>query len=78
MFRGYRCESTSLDSRKASRERCQHPVDAPHLKRERIGATIHLETMLLAESYLEQDRVLDAEVEEDCKATLGQGSASRT
>jgi hypothetical protein len=41
----------------------------PHLQGEYIGATIHLETVLLAQyavaHYLEQDRVLDGDVEAD-------------
>ena len=45
---------------------CQHPADQPHPKGEWIGAEIHLGTPLLAQyavsHYLEQDRVLDADV----------------
>jgi len=48
---------------------CTHSVDVPHLQGERIGAAIRLETTLLAQyavaHYLEQDRVLDADIEED-------------
>jgi hypothetical protein len=48
--------------------RCNHPLDAPHAKGEWIGAEIHLLTPLLAQYavayYLEQDRVLDADVVE--------------
>jgi hypothetical protein len=45
---------------------CTHPADAPHLKGEWVGAEIRLQTPLLAQyavsHYLEQDRVLDADV----------------
>ena len=48
--------------------RCNHPPDAPHAKGEWIGAEIRLQTPLLAQyamaHYLEQERVLDADVEE--------------
>lgn len=47
---------------------CHHSVDAPHRKGEWIGAEIRLQTPLLAQyavsHYLEQDRVLDADVVE--------------
>lgn len=46
--------------------RCNHPLDAPHGKGEWIGAEIKLQTPLLAQyavsHYLEQERVLDADV----------------
>ena len=46
--------------------RCNHPLNAPHAKGEWIGAEIRLQTPLLAQyavsHYLEQDRVLDADV----------------
>ena len=46
---------------------CNHPPDAPHAKGEWIGAEIRLQTPLLAQyamsHYLEQERVLDADVE---------------
>lgn len=46
--------------------RCNHPIDAPHSKGEWIGAEIKLQTPLLAQyavsHYLEQERVLDADV----------------
>lgn len=62
-------ESASFDFRRASSASCKHPVDAPHLKGECIGAAIHLETMFLAQyavtHYLEQDCVLDVDVEAD-------------
>jgi len=46
--------------------RCNHPLNAPHVKGEWIGAEIKLQTPLLAQyavsHYLEQDRVMDADV----------------
>ncbi|HLB88186.1 MAG TPA: hypothetical protein VJK29_11080 [Terriglobales bacterium] len=48
--------------------RCNHLLNAPHGKGEWIGAEIRLQTPLLAQyavsHYLEQDRVLDADVVE--------------
>jgi hypothetical protein len=45
---------------------CKHAAELPHAKGEWIGAVIALETPLLAQyavsHYLEQDRVLDADV----------------
>lgn len=45
---------------------CRHAANAPHTKGEWIGAEIRLQTPLLAQyavsHYLEQDRVLDADV----------------
>jgi hypothetical protein len=45
-----------------------HPLDAPYRKGEWIGAEIQLQTPLLAQyamsHYLEQERVLDADVED--------------
>lgn len=45
---------------------CKHAPDAPHEKGEWIGAQVELSTSLLAQyalsHYLEQDRVLDADV----------------
>ena len=47
---------------------CHHAPNAPHGKGEWIGAEIRLQTPLLAQyavsHYLEQDRVLDADVVE--------------
>ncbi len=47
---------------------CKHPPNAPHGKGEWVGAEIRLQTPLLAQyavsHYLEQDRVLDADVVE--------------
>ena len=49
--------------------RCNHPLSAPHGKGEWIGAEIRLQTPLLAQyavsHYLEQERVLDADVVEN-------------
>jgi len=46
--------------------RCNHPLNAPHAKGEWIGAEIKLQTPLLAQyaisHYLEQERVLDADL----------------
>ena len=46
--------------------RCNHALNAPHAKGEWIGAEVKLESPLLAQyamsHYLEQDRVLDADV----------------
>jgi hypothetical protein len=48
--------------------RCNHGPQSPHAKGEWIGAEIRLQTPLLAQyavsHYLEQDRVLDADVVE--------------
>jgi len=48
--------------------RCNHSPDVPHCKGEWIGAEIGLQTPLLAQyavaHYLEQERVLDADVVE--------------
>jgi hypothetical protein len=45
---------------------CKHLANAPHPKGEWIGAEIQVQTPLLAQyavsHYLEQDRVLDADV----------------
>jgi hypothetical protein len=47
---------------------CKHAADQPHAKGEWMGAEIRLETPLLAQyavsHYLEQERVLDADVVE--------------
>lgn len=47
---------------------CKHSTNGPHAKGEWIGAEIRLQTPLLAQyavsHYLEQDRVLDADVVE--------------
>ena len=48
--------------------RCNHPRNAPHAKGEWMGAEIRLQTPLLAQyavsHYLEQERVLDADIVE--------------
>ncbi|MBZ5613665.1 MAG: hypothetical protein LAO23_06620 [Acidobacteriia bacterium] len=48
--------------------RCNHPLNEAHNQGEWIGAEIRLQTPLLAQyavsHYLEQDRVLDADVVE--------------
>ena len=45
---------------------CHHPANEPHKKGEWIGAEIRVQTPLLAQyavsHYLEQERVLDADV----------------
>ncbi|HKW25595.1 MAG TPA: hypothetical protein VJN48_07410 [Terriglobales bacterium] len=50
---------------------CHHPQGTPHAKGEWMGAEIRLQTPLLAQyavsHYLEQDRVLDADVLEEAK-----------
>ncbi len=47
---------------------CRHKPDVPHGKGEWIGAEVRVQTPLLAQyavsHYLEQDRVLDADVVE--------------
>jgi len=47
---------------------CLHPPDAPHSKGEWRGSEIQLQTPLLAQyavsHYLEQERVLDADIVE--------------
>ena len=45
---------------------CNHPSNTPHAKGEWIGAEVNVQTSLLAQyavsHYLEQERVLDADV----------------
>jgi hypothetical protein len=45
---------------------CKHPANTPHLNGEWIGAEVQVQTPLLAQyavaHYLEQNRVLDADV----------------
>src|SRR5260370_42646413 len=54
--------------------RCNHAPNAPHGKGEWIGAEIRLQTPLRAQyavsHYLEKQRVLDAEVVEECISCL--------
>ena len=61
-------QSASFGPQFGSDRRCNHTPDAPHAKGEWIGAEIHLQTPLLAQyavsHYLQQDRVLDADVVE--------------
>ncbi len=62
-------DHSSFDLRQGSGAACKHAPDAPHLPGEWIDATIHVKTMLEAQyalaHYQEQDRVLEANVEED-------------
>jgi hypothetical protein len=59
-------QSASFGPRFGSSGACKHPASGPHPKGEWIGAEIRLQTPLLAQyavsHYLEQDRVLDADV----------------
>jgi hypothetical protein len=59
-------QSASFGPRYGSGDDCKHAANAPHPKGEWIGAEIKLQTPLLAQyavsHYLEQDRVLDADV----------------
>lgn len=59
-------QSAAFGPRFGSSGGCSHAVDSPHAKGEWIGAEIRLQTPLLAQyavsHYLEQDRVLDADV----------------
>jgi hypothetical protein len=61
-------QSAAFGSKFGSTGPCKHPANQPHGKGEWIGAEIKLETPLLAQyavsHYLEQDRVLDADVVE--------------
>jgi hypothetical protein len=61
-------QSTGFGPQFGSGGRCDHAPDAPHGKDEWIGAEIKLQTPLLAQyavsHYLEQERVLDADVVE--------------
>jgi hypothetical protein len=59
-------QSASFGPQFGSGGGCQHAPNAPHCKGEWIGAEIRLQTPLLAQyavsHYLEQDRVIDADV----------------
>jgi hypothetical protein len=59
-------QSADFGPKFGSGGRCNHPLNAPHTKGEWIGAEIKVQTPLLAQyavsHYLEQDRVLDADV----------------
>ncbi len=61
-------QSASFGPRFGSGGPCKHGASEPHAKGEWIGAEIRLQTPLLAQyavsHYLEQDRVLDADVVE--------------
>jgi hypothetical protein len=61
-------QSAAFGPKFGSSGACKHAPDKPHAKGEWIGAEIRLETPLLAQyavsHYLEQDRVLDADVVE--------------
>lgn len=61
-------QSASFGPQFGSNHPCKHPANAPHSKGEWIGAEIRLQTPLLAQyavsHYLEQERVLDADVVE--------------
>ena len=61
-------QSAEFGHRFGSSGPCGHPAYLPHSKGEWIGAEIRLQTPLLAQyavsHYLEQDRVLDADVVE--------------
>jgi hypothetical protein len=61
-------QSADFGPQFGSGARCNHPLNAPHAKGEWIGAEIRLQTSLLAQyavsHYLEQERVLDADVVE--------------
>jgi len=59
-------QSANFGPRFGSSVNCKHAPNAPHAKGEWIGAEIRLQTPLLAQyavsHYLEQERVLDADV----------------
>jgi hypothetical protein len=59
-------QSAAFGPQFGSSANCKHPANAPHPKGEWVGAEIRLQTPLLAQyavsHYLEQDRVLDADV----------------
>jgi hypothetical protein len=61
-------QSVDVGLRFGSGGHCNHAPQAPHARGEWIGAEIRLQTPLLAQyavsHYLEQDRVLDADVVE--------------
>ncbi len=60
-------QSASYGAEFGTSGECKHAPDAPHAKGEWRGALIRLQTPLLAQyavsHYLEQERVLDADVE---------------
>jgi hypothetical protein len=61
-------KSASFEYRSANGRACKHSADARHAKGEFIVAKIRVETPLLAQyavaHYLEQERVVDADVED--------------
>lgn len=61
-------QSAAFGPKFGSSGTCKHAANLPHAKGEWIGAEIGLETPLLAQyavsHYLEQERVLDADVVE--------------
>lgn len=61
-------QSASFGPKFGSSGVCKHPATLPHAKGEWVGAEIMLPTPLLAQyavsHYLEQERVLDADVVE--------------
>lgn len=60
-------QSASYGAEFGTSGECGHAADAPHAKGEWRGALVRLQTPLLAQyavsHYLEQERVLDADVE---------------
>jgi hypothetical protein len=61
-------QSAAFGPQFGSSKPCSHTPDAPHAKGEWIGAEVRVATPLLAQyavsHYLEQNRVLDADVVE--------------
>jgi hypothetical protein len=61
-------QSATFGAKFGSGGPCNHPANAPHGKGEWMGAEIRVQTPLLAQyavaHYLEQERVLDADVVE--------------
>jgi hypothetical protein len=59
-------ERASISRGLGSGKACNHPANAPHSKGEWITADVQVKTPLLAQyavsHYLEQERVLDADV----------------
>ena len=60
-------KSASFGAQHGSSGECRHAPEAPHARGEWRGAAIRLETPLLAQyavsHYLEQERVMDADIE---------------
>jgi hypothetical protein len=60
-------QSASFGPQHGSSGECRHDPGVPHARGEWCGARIHLQTPLLAQyavsHYLEQARVLDADIE---------------